>query len=323
MTIFAHRNTDMKEAVVISATGLWCTVRTAEGVEYPCRIKGSFRIKGIKSTNPVAVGDNVRFILDEKGDNGVISELLDRKNYVVRRSVNLSKRTHILAANVDVAFLVVTLAMPETSTTFIDRFLASAQAYNIPAVLVFNKIDMYTIEGLSAVEDLRALYEKIGYKTLCTSAKNGQGIDELKEMMTDKITMFSGHSGAGKSSLVNAVEPTLNLKTSEVSQSHLQGQHTTTFAQMHMLSFGGGIIDTPGIRGFGLVDMKPQEIGDYFPEIFALKGDCKFNNCLHTDEPGCAILAALDNGEIAQSRYISYLGILQGDEGPYREDDYK
>ncbi|MDD4820888.1 MAG: ribosome small subunit-dependent GTPase A [Flavobacteriales bacterium] len=313
----------MKEAVVISATGLWCTVRTAEGVEYPCRIKGSFRIKGIKSTNPVAVGDNVRFILDEKGDNGVISELLDRKNYVVRRSVNLSKRTHILAANVDVAFLVVTLAMPETSTTFIDRFLASAQAYNIPAVLVFNKIDMYTIEGLSAVEDLRALYEKIGYKTLCTSAKNGQGIDELKEMMTDKITMFSGHSGAGKSSLVNAVEPTLNLKTSEVSQSHLQGQHTTTFAQMHMLSFGGGIIDTPGIRGFGLVDMKPQEIGDYFPEIFALKGDCKFNNCLHTDEPGCAILAALDNGEIAQSRYISYLGILQGDEGPYREDDYK
>ena len=313
----------MKEAVVVSATGLWCVVRTAEGEEYSCRIKGSFRIKGIKSTNPVAVGDNVRFAVDQNGENGVIHEILDRKNYVVRRSVNLSKRTHILASNVDTAFLVVTLAMPETSTTFIDRFLASAQAYNIPAVLVFNKMDIYTPEGVEAVNELRGLYEKIGYKTICTSVKTGMGIDELKEMMKDKTSMFSGHSGAGKSSLVNVVEPTLNLKTCEVSQSHSQGQHTTTFAQMHFLSFGGAIIDTPGIRGFGLVDMEPKEVGDYFPEIFALKGDCKFNNCMHTDEPGCAVLSAVECGEVAQSRYISYLGILNGDDGPYREDDYK
>lgn len=306
------------EAVVIRATGLWCTLRTDDGVQYECRIKGSLRLKGIKSTNPVAVGDRVEFSTAPDGTDGVVTRILPRRNFIVRRSVKLSKRTHILASNIDTAFIVATISSPQTTTTFIDRFLATARAYRIPAVVLFNKTDIYGPEDTASMEALSLLYEKIGYPVLRISAATGENIGELKKMMAGRTSMFSGHSGAGKSSIINAVELSLDLKTAEISQTHLQGQHTTTFAQMFPLSFGGYIIDTPGIRGFGMVDMEKQEVGDYFPEIFALKDKCRFNNCLHTDEPGCAVVEAVESGEIAPSRYISYLGIIEGDEGPYR-----
>jgi ribosome biogenesis GTPase len=324
MNIFVTMNKEIKkEATVISATGLWCEILTDTGDVIKCRIKGNMRIKGIKSTNPVAVGDRVVYTCDKEGNDGVITQVCDRRNYIVRRSVNLSKRTHILAANIDMAFVVVTLAMPATTTTFIDRILASCRAYGIDATLVFNKMDIYTPEGIDAVGELRELYEKIGYPTITTSTITGEGIDELREAMKDKTCMFTGHSGCGKSSLINAVEPSLDIRTGEISSTHAQGQHTTTFARMHLLSFGGAIIDTPGIRGFGMVDMKGAEVGDYFPEIFEIKDQCRFNNCTHTEEPGCAVLAAVEAGEIAMSRFESYLSILRGDEGPYREDIYK
>ncbi len=312
-----------KEGTVISATGLWCEILTDENTIIKCRIKGNMRIKGIKSTNPVAVGDRVVYSCGNDAQDGVISQVCERRNYIVRRSVNLSKRTHILAANIDMAFIVVTLAMPTTTTTFIDRFLASARAYGIDATLVFNKMDIYTPEGIEAVEEMRKLYEKIGYHTITTSAVTGEGIEQLREAMKDKVCMFGGHSGCGKSSLINAVEPSLDIRTGEISTTHAQGQHTTTFARMHLLPFGGAIIDTPGIRGYGMVDISGAEVGDYFPEIFAIKDQCRFNNCTHTEEPGCAVLVAVEEGEIAVSRYESYLSILRGDEGPYREDIYK
>lgn len=310
--------------IVYKSTGSWYTVKTEDGNFYECRIKGKFRIKGIKSTNPIAVGDVVDFDIDETSDEvtGLIHHIHDRKNYIIRKSVNLSKQTHIIASNIDLVFLIVTIDNPITTTSFIDRFLVTAEAYEIPAVLLFNKVDTYTEASSDEQMYLEYIYRSIGYPCLKVSALEKTGLEQLKEMMQGKVSMFSGHSGVGKSTLINAVEPGLNLKTKSISDQHQQGQHTTTFAEMFDLSFDARIIDTPGIRGFGVVDMEPAEIGDYFPEFFALKDQCKFNNCLHKEEPQCAIKQALENDEIAWSRYKSYLQILEGDEDNYRTDVY-
>jgi len=281
-------------------------------------------MKGIKSTNPIAVGDIVDYELEETTDvtTGTITNIHERKNYIVRKSVNLSHQMHIIASNIDVVFLLVTINNPPTTTSFIDRFLVTAEAYGIEAVLVFNKIDTFDEATLDEQLYLQYIYSNIGYKCLRVSSTEGKGIEELKEMMKGKVSMFSGHSGVGKSTLVNALEPTLNLKTKKISEQHQQGQHTTTFAEMFDLSFGAQIIDTPGIRGFGIVDMEKQEIGNYFPEFFALKDQCKFNNCLHKEEPHCAVKEALEKDEIAWSRYKSYIQILEGDDEHYRSDIY-
>ncbi|WP_405201448.1 ribosome small subunit-dependent GTPase A [Dokdonia sp. LLG6352-1] len=310
---------------VYKSTGSWYTVKAEDGRWFECRIKGKFRIKGIKSTNPVAVGDVVDFDLDTKSDveTGVITNIHPRENYIVRKSVNLSKQTHIIASNVDTVFLLVTLNNPPTFTAFIDRFLVTAEAYHIKAVLLFNKIDTYNEEEILEIRYLAAIYREIGYECVGISAITGKNVDTVKEMMEGKTCMFTGHSGVGKSTLVNAIEPTLDLKTKQISVQHSQGQHTTTFAEMFDLGFDARIIDTPGIKGFGIVDMEREEIGDYFPEFFALKSECKFNNCLHLEEPKCAVKAALDNDEIPWSRYKSYTQILAGDDDQhYRKDIY-
>lgn len=310
--------------VVYKSTGSYYTVKTEENQVYECRIKGKFRIKGIKSTNPIAVGDTVDFELDTSTDEevGQIHHIHDRKNYIVRKSVNLSKQTHIIAANIDVVFLLITINNPPTTTSFIDRFLVTAEAYGIEAVLIFNKIDTFD----EAMQDeqlyLQFIYSQIGYKCLRVSAQEGKGIDQLKEIMLGKVSMFSGHSGVGKSTLVNALEPSLQLKTKTISEQSKQGQHTTTFAEMYNLSFDAKIIDTPGIKGFGIVDMEKEEISGFFPEFFKLKDQCKFNNCLHKEEPNCAIKKALEEDKIAWSRYNSYLKILEGDDEHYRTDIY-
>ncbi len=308
------------KGTVYKSTGSWYTVKTDNGKFYECRIKGKFRIEGIKSTNPVAVGDRVYFDVETKGDEtiGIIHSIDERDNYIIRRSVKLSKQTHIIAANIDIAFLLVTLNNPVTFTTFIDRFLVTAEAYDIEAVLLFNKVDSCSEEELMEVKYLASVYRKIGYTCLGISAKTGLNIQKVKSLMEGKVCMFSGHSGVGKSTLINTLEPGLDLKTSEISEQHQQGQHTTTFAEMYDLSFGAKIIDTPGIRGFGVVEMDDEELGDYFPEFFRLKQDCKFNNCLHLEEPKCAVKAALENEEIAWSRYKSYLQIMSGEEDSYR-----
>ena len=311
--------------LVYKSTGSWYTVKTLNGKVYECRIKGKFRLKGIKSTNPIAVGDYVEFELESKNnqETGVITRIQDRKNYIVRKSVNLSKQTHIIASNIDQAFLLITMNNPVTFTSFIDRFLVTAEAYSIDAVLLFNKIDIYDEETLLEVKYLASMYRNIGYTCLEISAATGKNVDKVKELMIGKVSMFSGHSGVGKSTLVNVIEPELNLKTKEISTLHQQGQHTTTFAEMFDLSFEAKIIDTPGIKGFGVVDMDKEEVGDYFPEFFALKQDCKFNNCMHLKEPKCAIKNALENDEIAFSRYRSYLSILEGEDEQYRSDNYE
>lgn len=306
---------------VYKSTGSWYLVKAEDGQFYECRIKGKFRIQGIKNTNPIAVGDRVSFELETKSgkEAGVISEIEPRTNYIIRKSVNLSKQTHILAANIDRLFLVVTIKDPITFTSFIDRILITAEAYGIQAVLVFNKTDLYDAEEQMEIEYLSHVYSAIGYECIEVSALHSINMDKLKEMMKDRVSIFAGHSGVGKSSLINAVEPELNLKTKEISAQHLQGQHTTTFAEMYDLSFGGQIIDTPGVKGFGVVDMEKEEVSDYFPEFFELKSSCKFNNCLHVNEPGCAVKEALDRNKIAWSRYESYLQILEGDD-TYRSD---
>ena len=307
------------EGTVYKSTGSWYTVITDDEKSFLCRIKGKFRTQSITSTNPVAVGDRVRFAV-EKDSKGVISEILPRKNYIVRKSVNLSKQIHILAANVDVAFLMVTLNNPVTYPAFIDRFLASAEAFQVDVVLLFNKEDTYSEAELTELRALKSDYEKIGYQCLEISALYGHQVDAVKDLMKDKVCMLSGHSGVGKSTLVNALAPGLKLKTAEISEQHQQGQHTTTFAEMHPLDFGAKIIDTPGIRGFGMIDFNKEELGDYFREFFALKDQCKFNNCLHLDEPKCAIKAAVESGEIAPSRYKSYLQMLEDESTNYRTD---
>ncbi|WP_100804331.1 ribosome small subunit-dependent GTPase A [Ulvibacter sp. MAR_2010_11] len=310
------------KGVVYKSTGSWYTVKSLQGDFYDCRIKGKFRMQGIKSTNPVAVGDLVVFDVETKGDEtvGIISKIEKRENYIIRKSVNLSKQTHIIAANIDIAFLLITLTNPPTFTTFIDRFLVTAEAYHIKAILLFNKIDTYNDDELLEIKFLAALYRNIGYECIGISAKTGKNIDKVKTLMENKVSMFSGHSGVGKSTLINVIEPDLNLKTSEISEQHQQGQHTTTFAEMYDLAFGAQIIDTPGIKGFGVVEMEKEELGDYFPEFFDIKDQCKFNNCLHLEEPQCAVKEALEQGEIAWSRYKSYLQILEGEEENYRKD---
>ena len=310
--------------IVYKSTGSWYTVKSETGDFMECRMKGKFRMKGIKSTNPIAVGDVVDFELDENSDavTGTIHNIHDRKNYIVRKSVNLSKQIHIIASNIDQVFLLITIDNPPTTTSFIDRFLVTAEAYGIETVLVFNKIDTLNEATLDEQLYMQHVYQEIGYRCLRVSSTEGKGVEELKQLMLGKVSMFSGHSGVGKSTLVNALEPALHLKTKNISEQSKQGQHTTTFAEMYDLSFGAKIIDTPGIKGFGIVDMEKEEIGGYFPEFFKLKDQCKFNNCLHKEEPHCAIKAALENDEIAWSRYNSYLKILEGDEEHYRTDVY-
>ena len=310
--------------LVYKSTGSWYTVKSEKGDFMECRMKGKIRIKGIKSTNPIAVGDIVDYDLEESSDTttGTIHKIHDRKNYIVRKSVNLSHQMHIIASNIDQFFLLITINNPPTTFNFIDRFLVTAEAYGIEAILIFNKID--TLDEVTLDEQLymQHVYEEIGYKCLRVSSTQKKGIEVLKEMMIAKVSMFSGHSGVGKSTLVNAMEPSLHLKTTIISEQSKQGQHTTTFAEMYDLSFGAKIIDTPGIKGFGIVDMEPAEISGYFPEFFKLKDQCKFNNCLHKDEPHCAIKKALENDQIAWSRYNSYLKILEGDDENYRTDIY-
>jgi len=311
---------------VYKSTGSWYLVKSEKGIFHKCKIQGQFRIKGIKSTNPIAVGDKVSFFLEKIGDEeiGIIKTIHDRQNFIARKSVNLSKQIQIIAANIDVVFLLITIDNPPTFTTFIDRFLVTTRAYRIDTVLVFNKMDAYEIEQKAEVLYLRDIYEAIGYQCVKVSATQGKNIDVLKEIMHKKTSMFVGHSGVGKSTLVNAIEPTLHLKTKQISEQHRQGQHTTTFAEMFDLSFDARIIDTPGIKGFGIVDIDKYELNDYFPEFFKLKQHCKFNNCLHLKEPNCAVKEALDAETISWSRYKSYLQILNGEEDGehYRTDNW-
>jgi len=311
----------LKTGVVIKSTGSWYVVRLKDKSLLNCRIKGKFRIKGIKSTNPVCVGDIVDIETSDSNDN-LITNIHKRKNYIIRKSVNLSKQTHIIAANIDQVFLIITLEHPPTLTAFIDRFLATAEAYHIPAVLLFNKSDLKEELTSDKRESIIETYINIGYKCLEISVKNKLNISSLIKLMTGKVSMFSGHSGVGKSSLINLLDSDLQLATKKISSQHKQGLHTTTFAEMFELPFGGSIIDTPGIKGFGVVDMNPQEVDGYFPEFFKLKSKCKFNNCLHVNEPDCAIKEAVKSGLINQWRYENYLQIISGDEGVYRPDIY-
>lgn len=308
------------QGIVYKSTGSWYRVKSEDGTFYDCRIKGRFRLEGIRSTNPVAVGDEVLFDLVTEGDEtvGQIHTILDRKNYLVRKSVKLSKQLHIIAANVDLVFLLVTLENPKTYPEFIDRFLATAEAYDVPCVLLFNKEDTLEDHLRDETKYMAAMYRDIGYTCIGISAKTGRNVDKVLGLMHGKTCMFAGHSGVGKSTLINRIAPGLSLRTAEISEQHRQGQHTTTFAEMYDLPSGGRIIDTPGIKGFGLVNMEKEEIGDYFPELFALKSECRFNNCLHLDEPGCAVKRALEEGKIAWSRYRSYVQMVTGEEDTYR-----
>lgn len=307
------------KGLVIKNTGSWYTVKTDDGNIVESKIKGNFRLKGIRSTNPVAVGDRVEIIRNQEG-TAFINAIEDRRNYIIRKSQNLSKQSHIIAANVDQAFLVVTVNYPQTSTTFIDRFLASAEAYSVPVTLIFNKTDLLGEEERHYQEMMMTLYRTVGYECIAISAETGQGVDKLTPLLHDKITLLSGNSGVGKSTLINRILPGVNLRTAEISDSHNTGMHTTTFSEMLALPDGGYIIDTPGIKGFGTFNMEPEEITSYFKEIFRFSKDCRFNNCTHTHEPGCAVIKAVEDHYIAMSRYQSYLSMLNDkDENKYRE----
>ena len=314
--------------LVIKNTGSWYTVLTDDGQLFDCKVKGNFRLKGIRSTNPVAVGDGVTVELSGEGQEarGWITDIQDRRNYIIRKSINLSKQSHILAANVDQAMLIVTVSKPETSTTFIDRFLASAEAYRVPVILIFNKSDLLSEEELRYQQMMMQLYETIGYECHAISAETGQGVEELRPFLDSKITLFSGNSGVGKSTLINRLLPHANLRTADISNAHQTGMHTTTFSEMipldssHLTLTSSYLIDTPGIKGFGTFDMEREELTSYFKEIFEFSQQCRFSDCTHTHEPGCAVLKAVEEHYIAQSRYQSYLSMLDDkDENKYRE----
>lgn len=304
--------------LVIKNTGSWYIVKTEQGDSIECKIKGNFRLKDIKSTNPVAVGDYVNITTNQEG-TAFITEIEDRRNYIIRRSSNLSKQSHIIAANLDQCLLIVTINYPETSTTFIDRFLASAEAYSVPVKIVFNKVDAYSEEELQYLDAIIKLYEHIGYKCFKISAQENIGINQIKQELAGRTTLLSGHSGVGKSTLINKIIPNADLKTANISSYHNKGMHTTTFSEMFPVEENGYIIDTPGIKGFGTFDMEVEEIGHYFKEIFAMSGNCKYNNCTHRKEPGCAVIDAVNKHLISESRYTSYLSMLEDKEdGKYR-----
>lgn len=304
--------------LVIKNTGSWYVVKTDDGQLVDCKIKGNFRLKGIRSTNPIAVGDHVHIVMNHEG-TAFIHEIEDRKNYIIRRASNLSKQSHILAANLDQCMLIVTINYPETSTIFIDRFLATAEAYRIPVSIIFNKTDRYDEDETRYLDGLINLYTYIGYPCYKVSALNQTGIEAIRTALTDKVTLLSGNSGVGKSTLINAILPDLEVKTGEISDYHNKGMHTTTFSEMFPLPQGGWIIDTPGIKGFGTFDMEEEEVGHYFKEIFEHSANCKYGNCTHRHEPGCAVRQAVEEHLISESRYSSYLNMLEDkDEGKYR-----
>jgi ribosome biogenesis GTPase len=301
------------KGVVIKSTGSWYLVRTPEAEKFQCRLAGKLRLDNRRTTNPVAVGDLVEFS-KENHDSGVIQQILPRKNYIIRKSLNLSRQAHILASNIDQAILVVTLFQPRTSTGFIDRFLVTAEAYRIPAMLIFNKRDLLSEDVLNIQQELIMLYEKLGYPCFTVSSLNNKSVESIKNIFKDKTSLISGHSGVGKSTLINSIQPELNLRVGEISQIHDKGKHTTTFAELFELDFGGFIIDTPGIKELGVLEMKREEVGHYFPEFRNLLNECRFNNCTHTNEPACAVLNALSEGKIDEGRYYNYCSILSGEE---------
>jgi ribosome biogenesis GTPase len=308
----------LEKGVVLKSTGSNYKVLNEEGHVIDCSVKGKLRIRELRTTNPIAVGDRVLFEFDKKNNSGIITEVLDRTNYILRKSSNLSKHSQIIAANIDQVFLMITIILPETPVEFIDRFLITAEAYRIPATIVINKIDLYGEQEGEKMAYLVSMYRKIGYECVLVSVKEQTGLDTLKSLIKDKITLVSGNSGVGKTTLLNIFNPELNLKTDEISDYHKQGKHITTFPEMHQMPFGGFVIDTPGIRGFGVVDMERNEIYHFFREIFRISKDCKFNNCLHLDEPGCAVRSGVENGDIDYLRYRSYLNIMDGDDRKYR-----
>ncbi|MCB2197429.1 MAG: ribosome small subunit-dependent GTPase A [Bacteroidetes bacterium] len=309
----------MKKGLVIKSTGSWYSVKDTETNQViPCTIRGKLRMHGIKSTNPIAVGDYVEYTFEENAESGVIKNVLDRKNYIIRKSTNLSKQTQILAANIDQAVLMVTIANPETYTIFIDRFLITAEAYRITAKLIFNKIDLYNEKQKNYLQELIDIYQNIGYECITTSVKEEINVNTIKNLFKDKISLLSGNSGVGKSSLINLIDSNLDLKTAEISDYHKSGKHTTTFAEMFELAMGGYIIDTPGIRGFGLYNINDEELFHFFPELFKESADCKYYNCTHVHEPGCAVKKAVEEGKISQLRYENYLSILFDQETKHR-----
>jgi len=316
--IFASNNIELEQGIVIKSTGSRYKVLCEGDRIIECIIKGKFRVKELRATNPVAVGDNVLLKPDKSNYSGVITEVLDRKNYILRKASNLSKQTQIIAANIDQAFLMVTIILPETPVEFIDRFLITAEAYRIAARIIFNKTDLYGDNETTRMEYLISLYRKIGYDCLKLSITEGTNLMVIEHLLKNKITLVAGNSGVGKTSLINALNPSLNLKTEEVSDYHKQGKHVTTFTEMHRMPYGGFIIDTPGIRGFGIVDMDKNEIYHFFPEIFSMARECRFYNCLHLDEPGCAVRRAVETGNIDFLRYRSYLSIINDDDSKYR-----
>ncbi len=311
MKVSLSRMQNAKQGTIVRSTGSWNSVRLSDGSVVDCKLRGQFRNKGLRSTNPVAVGDQVSLILENDG-SGLITEIQERKNYIIRKSVNLSKEIHVIAANLDQAIIVATVAQPRTSFGFIDRFLSVAEAYGIPAIIVLNKNDLFTSDEMMDLnKEYRAIYEKAGYPVFDVSSTNGRGIQNVTEVLREKVTLVFGHSGVGKSTFLNAIQPELELRTGEISDVHSKGKHTTTFAEMFELNAGEFVIDTPGVKEFGLVNMSKEEISHFFPDIFSVSKNCKFSNCLHHNEPGCKVKTAVENGIISESRYTSYISILE------------
>lgn len=311
----------MQIGIVLKSTGVWYELKSENGQKYQARLRGKLRLKGLRTTNPIAVGDRVEFESVNEGQV-LIHNILPRKNFIIRKSVNLSKEAHIIASNIDLALLFITLKQPDTSTGFIDRFLVTAKAYGVAVALIFNKIDIYTEKELIQVNELIKLYERIGYPSYKTSATESINLDEIDDLTADKTIMLAGHSGTGKSTLINSLNPNIDIRTDEISESHFKGKHTTTFAEMHEMGNGGFIIDTPGIKGFGLIDLNKENLHHYIPEIFNKLPECKFHNCRHINEPKCAVKVAVQEGEIAESRYKNYLKMYEEEDSPYRTTGY-